>query len=242
MINKIILHLGNQNAHYNGVYTLPDECPHCFKSIQPVELGAHEFQNNDGEWFLSVMSLCKACYRPFISLHDITKDLGNKYNSEMVFCGPKGYHSKKFDDVLEQISPSFVRAYNQALEAESAGLSEITGLGFRRAVEFLVKDYLVSENPDDKDKILGMDLSKVINQYVKDEKIRSNVLQAYWLGHDYTHYIKVYEEADLTDLKAYIAGAVYWIGMELVSKRRLERPQPSKAAVSKESNPTQTDS
>lgn len=39
-----------------------------------------------------------------------------------------------------QVSPQFVEIYNQAKAAESFQLDQITGLGLRKALEFLIKD------------------------------------------------------------------------------------------------------
>lgn len=48
---------------------------------------------------------------------------------------------KEFDSEIQEISPSFVKIYNQALAAEELNLSEIAGMGYRKSLEFLIKDF-----------------------------------------------------------------------------------------------------
>ena len=45
-----------------------------------------------------------------------------------------------FTPAIENVSPKFVMIFNEALTAESNGLYEVCGCGYRRALEFLIKD------------------------------------------------------------------------------------------------------
>ena len=46
----------------------------------------------------------------------------------------------------------FADIYFESLKAEKLGLSEIAGMGFRKAVEFLVKDWAIHLKPSDREK------------------------------------------------------------------------------------------
>lgn len=41
--------------------------------------------------------------------------------------------SRGFNDEVEKLSPSFVQIYNEAYSAEQMKLSQITGVGYRKA-------------------------------------------------------------------------------------------------------------
>jgi hypothetical protein len=58
--------------------------------------------------------------------------------------------SKEFSEHVQEISANFCCIYNEAHEAEQLGLTQICGVGYRRALEFLIKDCLVSIRPDEK--------------------------------------------------------------------------------------------
>lgn len=48
-----------------------------------------------------------------------------------------------FSDIINEISPGFVKIYNQAHEAEIRLLDDIVGGGYRKALEFLIKDICI---------------------------------------------------------------------------------------------------
>jgi len=54
---------------------------------------------------------------------------------------------KAFPKEVEKYSRNFTIIYNQAFTAEINRLTEICGLGYRKAFEFLIKDYLIKKNP-----------------------------------------------------------------------------------------------
>src|SRR5690606_5384417 len=119
---------------------------------------------------------------------------------------------------IEEISPSFVQIYNESYSAEQQGLIEICGVGFRKALEFLIKDYSILNNPSEEDKILKMRLANCIKDYVSDERIKKVAKRAVWLGNDETHYVRKWETKNLQDLKKLIELTVHWIEMEKLTE------------------------
>lgn len=51
-----------------------------------------------------------------------------------------------FDKKIDEISPKFNEIYKQALAAEVSNLNEIAGLGYRKSLEFLIKDIAIQKN------------------------------------------------------------------------------------------------
>lgn len=213
----------NPNFPYQGKYDEPTICPMCKHAIKPQELHMATYSNNDGAWFLSAQYLCKHCYQTFITLHSCSlvgdkNDYEKSYTSNLLYSAPNHFIEKEFDDALAALSPQFVKIYNQSLAADAAMLDEIAGLGYRKALEFLIKDFCVHIYPDAEDKIKNLPLSKCIAEYVNSSEIKALATRAAWIGNDEAHYIRKQEEHDISDMKRFIQAAVYFIGMVLITE------------------------
>lgn len=126
-------------------------------------------------------------------------------------------------DSVRKISPNFEIIYNQAMQAEAYKLDQIVGIGLRKALEFLVKDYAINQKPADADEIKSKTLQTVINDSFKDDpRILSLVTGAAYLGNDETHYVKKYETKDLNDLKRFINSFVRIVDMNATIDETLE--------------------
>lgn len=97
----------------------------------------------------------------------------------------------------------FIHIYSQAAQAEINGLDEIAGMGYRKAIEHLVKDLAVKYHPENKEEIRVKFLKEVINENF-DGTLKSLLERAAWLGNDHSHYFKLFEEFDLDKLKGLI--------------------------------------
>lgn len=120
-----------------------------------------------------------------------------------------------FSDVIKTVSPMFCNIYNEAYTAEQMSLMEICGVGYRKALEFLIKDYIIQGKSEDiVDKIKKIPLAKCIDDYVEDEKLKAVAKRAVWLGNDETHYVRKWENKDVQDLKGVIRLTILWIEKE----------------------------
>jgi hypothetical protein len=140
---------------------------------------------------------------------------------------PKRFEDKVFPAPIQEISPSFVSIFNQASAAESMQLDQVCGCGYRRALEFLVKDYACSlvEDAAKKDAIGSDFLGRVIGDYIDDPRVKLVASRAAWLGNDETHYVRKWTEMDLEDLKTLIQLSVNWIeSVKLTEKYGKEMP------------------
>jgi hypothetical protein len=137
-------------------------------------------------------------------------------------------------DILT-LSPSFARIAAQARTAEEHGLDDVAGPGYRKAFEFLIKDYAISLQADDKAKeeIKKLQLGAVIEKYLTGDKLPIVSKRAAWLGNDETHYERRWIGKDLEDLKKLIEAVEYFIAMELLVKELpTEMPDPTTPAKS----------
>lgn len=129
----------------------------------------------------------------------------------MLYSAPNVPKPRKFDDKIVKLSPNFIETYNQSNSAEIYNLNQISGMGYRKALEFLIKDYCIYKKPDKKDDILKSLLGKCIDTYIDDTKVKNLAKVSAWLGNDETHYIKKFEDKDINDLKRFINTALYFI-------------------------------
>lgn len=195
------------------------ECPICKHAIKPVVLNSSIIAVSFIEFKLSITNLCKACNNIFISQY---KNLGQKNStsgnfaySEFDYSAPNKFIEQSFEDLIERTSPNFIKIYNQASAAESQNLDEIAGIGYRKALEFLIKDFLILQHPDKKESIEKSALGNCINNFIDNSQLKIAATRAVWLGNDQTHYIQKFNDRDINDLKRLIRLTVHWISMIL---------------------------
>lgn len=138
---------------------------------------------------------------------------------------PNAVPSKKvFSDIINSISPSFVSIYNQAYHGEQMNLDQICGVGYRKALEFLIKDYLISRETDEQtiDNIKKKFLNNCIQENVQNDNIKNVAKRAVWLGNDETHYVRQWADKDVNNLKQLIDLTVRWIENEIETERVLQ--------------------
>lgn len=112
-------------------------------------------------------------------------------------------NSGNLDADGNQISSKFIETYKQSLEAENSGLDELAGMGYRKAIEYLVKDWAIQNKPKEKEKIEKYWLGEVIKKYY-DGDLKAILERATWLGNDQAHYLKLFGEFDINVLKELI--------------------------------------
>ncbi|TOH24456.1 hypothetical protein CGI85_24680, partial [Vibrio parahaemolyticus] len=105
----------------------------------------------------------------------------------------------------------------EAEDAKSHGLYQIAGPGYRKAFEFLVKDYAKSLDPEKSEQIENMFSGKVVNEFISDPRIQMVAKRALWLGNDETHYLRKWAEHDLDDLITLIRLAINWVEIDRLS-------------------------
>ena len=201
---------------------LPDKCPFCHEHITPNIIFGYKLPED----YMSVFLVCpnKNCLCSFIAEYkrninsQVQYDFQNKVSKGNII-------ERLFDEAINNLSSSFVTIYNQAYYAEQEGLLEICGVGYRKALEFLIKDYAIEKNAEDKDEIEKTFLSACIKKYVNDNRVKSVAERAVWIGNDETHYVRRWEGRNLEDLKKLIELTVHWIQMEkLTESFEIEMP------------------
>lgn len=131
---------------------------------------------------------------------------------------PADVYASDLPNIAGDISPEFKMIYEESKAAEAQGLNRICGGGYRRALEFLVKDYCIKLQPEQKDKIEGKMLGAVIEDHIDEKRIKEMAKRAAWLGNDEVHYLRKWESKDLADLKTLILLTANFMEMERLAK------------------------
>lgn len=189
-------------------------CPFCNVVMVPSFLHS-TYYNPDGSHEVFCECTNPNCKTTFVSVFN-TRGRGiSKF--EKIHPNPP-LLKKEFSKTIGKISPSFKEIYNQAYSAFQMNLTHICGMGFRKALEFLIKDYLISLDNSSSEKIEKLMLGQCIETYIKDSNIKEVAKRATWLGNDETHYVRKWEDKDVKDLIQLIDLTLYWIESSVLTK------------------------
>jgi hypothetical protein len=205
---------------------VPDWCPLCNRNMEPrivhAVMWGSEYQGK-----VQVVYLCtsRECENLFLSAYRRYGSHQADYpDSRWKFEGsaPWAPVPEKFSKEIEDLSPNFVAVYNEALAAEGRRLTNLVGMGLRKALEFLIKDFAISMHPAKAEQIKQAKLGQVIAAFCDDAKLKATATRATWLGNDETHYERRWEDKDVEDLKVLIRLTVGWIEREILTAQYTE--------------------
>lgn len=176
---------------------IPDKCPICHHHSQVTILSKASSGNGT-----TAGAMFKCGYKPCQAVYFGYYTLVNLVNSPVIF--PSLPDVSFISDTVKEISPNFYEIFLQAESAFNEGLTQIAGPGYRKALEFLIKDYASHLHPDHKDEIEKSYMGKVIADYIEEKRILEVSKRAAWLGNDETHYKRKWEDRDIHDLRELI--------------------------------------
>lgn len=190
-------------------------CPYCHIDIEMQPIDYLRLSSDEIRIFLK----CKSCREAFIGHYGRKSMNGVYYLLKLIGGNPK---MTEFSDKINEISPSFVKIYNQSELAESQNLEEISGIGYRKSLEFIIKDFLLHRMPEKSEKIKKSFLGNCIKENIDNKRIKDIAEKATWLGNDEAHYSRVWGDKDVSDLKKMIEIIVNYVDMELSTDSYLE--------------------
>lgn len=211
----------NGGKEYINIDVLPDTCPICSFGVDPIFVNGLRCDANDN---VDMMFTCPKtnCKRMFIGAY-------RKNRMNGIYClmtlSPRTPKIVAIEEEAANISPQFAEIFNQATQAEAYGLGEIAGVGFRKSLEYLIKDYCTLQHPDKEEDIKKRPIGQVIDVFVTNENVKQCAKRAIWLGNDETHYVRKWEGKDIKDLKLLIQITVNWIQQEVITKKLLDDMQ-----------------
>ncbi len=200
---------------------IPDECPICHSRVDPAirHVAKMDKENRSAEIRVCYRCPSQRCQELFVGYyrHSVGGSVSNLY--KLSRTAPRQPKQLEFSEEITSLSPSFVEIYNQGLAAESSGLHQVVGIALRKALEFLIKDFLIDQNPEKKEDIEKLFLGRCIKKYVNDQNIKQCAERAIWLGNDEAHYIRKWEDKDIGDMKTLVRLTVNWIESNLLTQR-----------------------
>lgn len=218
----------SDDSNTNEEIELANTCPICGVALSPDVISGvliNYEDEEDNKVFL--LNYCPKCQECFISKHFFDEENGEGYLFSS--SSPQTPLENDWGEIIANISPSFIKIYNQSVFAEANNLDQIAGVGYRKALEFLIKDYLISKATDQiqisniKHKFLG----KCINEDIDNPQLKIVASRAVWLGNDHTHYEQLFDDKDISDLKRLIRLTVHWISL-IKETEEAESIQPRK--------------
>lgn len=214
-----IINLHHTPASFNATLKLPSQCPICKTGYADPPLISYLIQSDDSVEapYLYTLYFCPHCEKCFMIKY-ITLGPYDHFDAEIWEIFPHPNNCTDFPARISNLSSKFVEIYTQAEKAENSGLSEICGLGYRKALEFLLKDFAIHTHPESAEQIKSAPLSQCVKKYISMENIRTLAERSAWLGNDEAHYIKKHNDRDVSDMKSFIEACVYFISMTLVTE------------------------
>lgn len=207
------------SQHQIRLTSVPDECPRCLRGIHPKCVYSAALVERH---LCQVIYRCtrQDCQELFVATYvDKLKDTAGGREYYLIRIAPMAPCQAPFSQTIEDLSPAFIEIYNQAMSAESHELGQLVGVGLRKALEFLVKDFSCSQNPGSEAEIRSTFLGTCITNYIDDVNIKECAKRAAWLGNDETHYTRRWEDRDIKDLKLLVTLTVNWIENVLLTQK-----------------------
>ena len=197
----------------------PDVCPRCHRSIHAkfVVAAIQQERSLCQVTFRCTHQLCQELFIATYSALDRLPQGQILHQFESV--APLSAARATFPESISELSPTFVEIFNQTTEAESMQLDQLVGIGLRKALEFLIKDFAVAEHPGRETEIRSTLLGNCITSFVADANIKECAKRAAWLGNDETHYTRKWESKDVGDLKLLVRLTVNWIENSILTKK-----------------------
>ncbi|HEL2246384.1 hypothetical protein RFL04_08605 [Streptococcus suis] len=207
------------NSSVSRPVTIDDICPNCKKPTNPHLVNSSYFPLGEEKTSLVLTFRCLGCKHfwteEFIATRHRINSYTDKYEIEHLKVTPSLPSDIPISDDVELVSPIGKQIYVQALKAEHEQLDHIAGIGYRKALEFFVKDFSIVTNPDDEDKIIKMPLKQVIEKYIKDDDLKTFALASAYIGNDEGHYYRNNPDKDFSHLKNYLHGVIHYMEMKL---------------------------
>lgn len=198
------------NANFDVDF--PAFCPHCVNDFIPEII--HIMQSpSDNSYFLSILK-CQCCNGiVYATIHKAGLQSRGKV---------KEYYPDRLSlaipSKIEKLYPIFFRIYQQSSIAELKGLNEVCGMGYRKALESLVKEYTMNKFFSDKENIKKESLTQTINRLKNIPHVFNLSRKITWLWNEQTNMSMKYSDYDISQTKAFVVALCYFIAMENVHK------------------------
>ncbi|HGO1425550.1 hypothetical protein [Staphylococcus aureus] len=204
------------NLFGNYEIKVPNQCPWCKSNIKPIFLSQTQIDTSNIEWPISFTLQCPSCHKHFLQIYKVKlSENGSVMKLEMNNEKPMPKNLFEYPTEINEISKEFNNIITQSSNAESLGYNHLAGIGYRKAIEFLVKDYLIELKNKDRDSVSKRPLSQCISS-IDNDRIQKLAKAATWIGNDETHYVRKHIDKDVQDLKSFLHALTSLVSLEIV--------------------------
>lgn len=155
-------------------------CPFCHRGMNPTLKSHVGSEKKDGivhNFLVIWRCTVNECLKDVVTFYEYERaDLGKMFFKFKEFLNgtpelPKwpevimNLKNGNPDDLAIPEQSKFIDIYFQSISAEFKRLNEIAGIGFRRALEFLIKDYAIQEHSSKIVEIKKAPLLQVVKEY-----------------------------------------------------------------------------
>lgn len=192
-----------------GKIYMPTICPHCKRSGKQRFIHAFKTVGEFDDYDAILLSFCYACKSTAVHFLNGYLDQNDEWTYTSAKSIPAMGENITISDYISDEFPDFKKIYEQSVIAEESELDLIAGMGYRKAVEFLVSDYLIKfpekSNGASKDWVKNPKIS--LNQKIQkisDPRIQTVSKAIAWIGNDETHYTRRHEDKGINSMKTFI--------------------------------------
>lgn len=206
-----IVHHKDGQTHVN--FPLPKTCIHCNETMTPEVI----HKANPSKDYIALLLRCSSCKEFFATSYTVKyDDYSREYVGQLV---PYSYNVKIIYDLpleLEEFSPIFKEIYTQSQIAEAYNLTHIAGIGYRKSLEFLIKDFLIKVKQLPNQDVENLFLSPAIDK-LDNRLISASAKAATWIANDETHYVRKHSDKDVSDIKRYLRSVAHLLSAEYIA-------------------------
>ncbi len=185
-------------SNFVGTYKKPATCPFCGYGTDAPITNKNHFQLND-HYVIMATCKCTSCGQTFFFVSEYLN--GHEYEPIMI---PSISFIRYENKILSKISERFIDMYNQALQSEFVGNYELAAIGYRTALEIIIKDFAINELGIPREAVVKKKLYDAIGEYLNQNELINTSDVVRILGNDHTHFERKYPQHDFELLKGYM--------------------------------------
>lgn len=208
----------NSKEYDDAIIDEPRQCMHCKNTGTQIFLDSFATRGKNDEYQAIALFSCQLCGSTSVHFMNLWRNSEIEYYSSDTTIPALKLENLVFSSIIQEKFPAFCNIYSQSEKAEDENLDQIAGMGYRKALEFLVTDYLLTypvegveddwlTNPKTP---LGSKISKISNQRI--QKLAKAIS---FIGNDETHYTRRHPEHDINSIKAFIKILILEIENEI---------------------------
>ena len=201
-----------------------DFCPLCNRHQAPVFIAAFKSEQDGCQVIFQCSN--KKCLNFYIAYYHQPHP-GHEVHYLRTIA-PRNFQELSFENEIKELSLNFCEIYQEAAFVEIQGYKQVAGTGYRKALEYLIKDFCVNNHSAKEQEIKNSNLMTCVTDYMADPRLKECALRAQWLENDENHYGRRWEDKDIVDLKALIQLTRNWIIAYLQAEKYINDTNPDR--------------